>query len=140
MGPIQVTRRPERFLSDDSRVIAHHFHVGGEQRARSIIARVLSLAEAEVAAVYAKVLRDFSHRHRRIEAAFERHFAYMRHYIDTPDTLSRHRQLLIGAYFTMEYSIESAALFNPSIVRHPDQNDLPEGAMRFLLSLSLIHI
>ena len=49
--------------------------------------------------------------------------------------LSEERQLLLGAYFTHEYSLEAAALFNPSIVPHPDQSDLPPGSLRFILSL-----
>jgi predicted GH43/DUF377 family glycosyl hydrolase len=43
--------------------------------------------------------------------------------------------MLIGAYFTHEYSLESAALFNPSIVPHPDQSGVAPGALRFILSL-----
>jgi hypothetical protein len=35
----------------------------------------------------------------------------------------------------MEYSIESAALFNPSIVPHPDQSHLKKGSLRFIMSL-----
>jgi len=133
--PLDVTRRPERFLSDDSRVIARPFHVGGEHRIKAVIARVMSLDDAEVAALYGEVLRDFSHRHRRVESAFERHFALVRHEVNDADGLSRERRLLIGAYFTMEYSIESAALFNPSIVPHPNQEGAPPGGVRFIMSL-----
>ena len=43
--------------------------------------------------------------------------------------------MLIGSYFLAEYSLESAALFNPSIIPHPDQAGLPPGALRFILSL-----
>src|SRR5947209_19270666 len=49
--------------------------------------------------------------------------------------ISEQRQLLIGSYFLAEYSLESAALFNPSMVPHPDQTGLPPGALRFVLSL-----
>jgi len=52
--------------------------------------------------------------------------------------LSETKRALIGAYFTMEYSIESAALFNPSIVLHPDQSHLDEGSLRFIMSLRAI--
>ena len=54
---------------------------------------------------------------------------------ETDEKFSEQRQLLIGSYFLAEYSLESAALFNPSIVPHPDQTDLPSGALRFILSL-----
>ena len=49
--------------------------------------------------------------------------------------ISEQRQLLMGAYFVCEFSLESAALFNPSIVLHTDQSGLPPGALRFILSL-----
>src|SRR5665647_1636362 len=56
----------------------------------------------------------------------------------TDEGLSEQRRLLIGSYFLAEYSLESAALFNPSIVPHPDQTDLPAGALRFVISLRAI--
>jgi predicted GH43/DUF377 family glycosyl hydrolase len=59
----------------------------------------------------------------------------MKMYLLTDQSLSDEKKLLIGAYFTQEYSLESAALFNPSIVWHPDQSDVPEGSRRFILSL-----
>lgn len=52
--------------------------------------------------------------------------------------MSEARALLIGAYFSHEYSYEAAALFNPSIVAHPDQTGLGVGAMRFVLSLRAV--
>ncbi len=132
---VKVTRSPERFLSDDRRVIARFFQVGGEQRARAIIQRVMRLSQDEADELLNKVLHDFGSRHRRIENVLNRHFALVRHYLDDPESLSLNRQLLIGAYFTMEYSIESAALFNPSMVLHPDQSNLAEGEARFIMSL-----
>ena len=59
----------------------------------------------------------------------------MKKHLLTDQILSDERKLLIGAYFTQEYSLESAALFNPSMVWHPDQSDLPEGSKKFILSL-----
>jgi predicted GH43/DUF377 family glycosyl hydrolase len=45
---------------------------------------------------------------------------------------------LVGAYFLHEYSFEASALFNPSIVSHPDQSGAPEGGIRFMLSLRAV--
>jgi len=132
---IPVTRRPERFISDDSRVIAKFFNVGGELRARKVINRVLALTDEQVDHELESVMHNFSPRHRRLEAVIERHFAYVCDYIDDPHSLSKPRQQLIGAYFTHEYSIESAALFNPSIVLHPSQDGCGPGCARFLMSL-----
>lgn len=134
-GALRVNRRAERFASDDHRVLARFFEFGGEERSRSVIERVLALPEGEVDRLIADVLKSFSSRHRRIELIFERHFSHVSRYVSDPHGLSHNRRMLIGAYFTMEYAIESAALFNPSIVPHPNQRDVPEGAMRFLMSL-----
>src|SRR5690606_26779115 len=77
-------------------------------------------------------------RHRSIVKVFERNFDRVRHLLerlDTPtDKISMTAKLLIGSYFTMEYSIESAALFNPSIVEHPDQSELFKGEKRVIIS------
>lgn len=132
---VNVTRRPERFLSDDRRVITRFFRIDGEQRVRSIVNRVLALEEHEVDELLAQIHRDFSPRHRRLEAVFKHHFQQVQAHVPGAARLSEPRQLLIGAYFTMEYSIESAALFNPSIVLHPDQSGLKDGEARFLMSL-----
>ncbi len=132
---VNVTRRPERFVSDDRRVITRFFVIDGEQRTRSVIDRVLSLEKDEVQRLLAHVREGFGSRHRHLDNVFRRHFKMVLHHVPEADTLSEPRQLLIGAYFTMEYSIESAALFNPSIVLHPDQSDTEEGEARFLMSL-----
>ena len=62
-------------------------------------------------------------------------FAAVQQHLLTDRPLSENRKLLIGSYFTQEYSLESAALFNPSIVWHPDQRDVPEGSRRFVMSM-----
>lgn len=133
--PLRVMRRPERFTSDDRRVITRFFSFGGQERVRAVIERVLKLSEPEVDALLERTLTHFQSRHRRIEAALEQHFEEVQAHVPHPQRLSRNRRLLIGSYFTMEYAIESAALFNPSIVPHPDQSGLEEGQARVLMSL-----
>jgi predicted GH43/DUF377 family glycosyl hydrolase len=78
---------------------------------------------------------DFSDRHKDIKAVFEQHLNKVKDYIPGDIVVSATKKALIGAYFTMEYSIESAALFNPSIVPHPDQSNVPNGSLRFIMSL-----
>lgn len=134
-SPITITRKPEKFSSDDKRVIARFFQVGGEQRIHNVLKRVASLTDTEVRELLDQVLADFSPRHRKIETTFERHFGNIKHHAENPDALTLERRLLLGSYFTMEYSIESAALFNPSIVPHPDQSGLKSGELRFIMSL-----
>ena len=132
---MEVHRLPVQFASDVRRVITRLFDPGGETRARSVIERVGQLSESEVGAMLDRVRRDFHHRHEDLETAFEENYDEMAALAGTPDGLSRDRRLLIGSYFTMEYSVASAALFNPSIVKHRNQWNLPEGAVRFILSL-----
>ncbi len=132
---LKVTRHPDRFISDDRRVITRFFQVGDENRVKTIIRRVDELDDNQVRMLLEEVLQDFSNRHRRIEDTFEHHFDFVHPCIDRAESYSRERRLLIGAYFTMEYSIESAALFNPSIVPHPNQSGMKNDEVRFILSL-----
>ncbi len=133
---LTMNRQRELLLSDDRRVIVRPFAVGGEHRIRSVIDRVALLKEPEVTRLLSEVLRDFSQRHRDLEGSFEEHFTELAApLIDDPADLSIERRLLIGSYLTMEYAIEGAALFNPSIVPHPDQSGLSAGTLRFIMSL-----
>jgi len=133
--PLRVRRRREVLISDDRRVILRYLNFGRPRRIRSILRRLLRFPRRRVAGALREVTGSFSRRHRDVEEAFADNYAEAaRHLHPAPQVAPAHR-LLIGAYFTMEYSIEAAALFNPSIVPHPDQSRLPDGAVRFLLSL-----
>ena len=132
---LNVVRQPERFTSDSRRVITRLFLPGSETRIQSVIHRVVALTEIEASRLLDDVIQSFDARHFDLTAAFRSHYEEVDGYIEDPDGLSDERQLLIGAYFTKEYSFESAALFNPSIVPHPDQSGMPTGAVRFLMSL-----
>ncbi len=132
---LTVTRHPDRFISDDRRVITRFFQVGDESRVMAVLKRVGGLSDTEVKDLLDRLLKDFGDRHRRVEDILENHFDYVRPCLERPEELSRERRLLIGSYFTMEYSIESAALFNPSIVPHPNQDGLADGELRFIMSL-----
>jgi predicted GH43/DUF377 family glycosyl hydrolase len=78
---------------------------------------------------------DFSGRHEDIGHIFERHLNEVKDYLPRDEMLRDVQKALIGAYFTKEYAIESAALFNPSIVPHPDQSHLKKDSLRFIMSL-----
>ena len=93
------------------------------------------LPENQVGPLLKDVAAEFSQRHQQIHRSFLERFEQVRDLVMTDEGISEQRQLLIGSYFVCEYSLESAALFNPSIVPHPDQSDLPPGALRFILSL-----
>jgi predicted GH43/DUF377 family glycosyl hydrolase len=133
---MELKRRNERFLPDPRRVLIRPFlFLSQPTRITNIVARTLMLSDSEVDALLSSVMQEFSERHLNIERVFERHFALAQPVLFTDRNLSRARRLLIGSYFTSEYALECAALFNPSIVPHPDQSGLPPGALRFVMSL-----
>jgi predicted GH43/DUF377 family glycosyl hydrolase len=119
----------------NSRVVIRPFEVTNEDRIQKIIARVSSLTEGEVEFRLETVMREFRERHQRTREFFLHRFEQVQKHLLTDRPLSESRRLLIGSYFTQEYALESAALFNPSMVWHPDQSGLPDGSRRFILSL-----
>ena len=134
---IAVTRKDIKFLPDSSRVIAR-FLYAGDERALNTIRSVLKMSKNEALVAISPVLRDYSLRHRNISKIFEKHFNKIAHLFKLLDVdselLDISQKILIGSYFTMEYSIESAAFFNPSIVEHPDQSETGPGEKRVILS------
>ena len=111
----------------------------GGSRAALLMDRILDLAEPEVASALADVMTDFAGRHRGVRAdPGARASSGWRTTSPREPDLSRERRLLIGAYFTHEYSVEAAALFNPSMVLAPDQSGLPPGHCRFVMSLRAV--
>lgn len=132
---IRVQRTSTILRPDQSRVLLRPFRHEDPERSRRIIARIMSLPENQVGPLLNDVAAEFSRRHQQIHKSFLERFEQVRDLVMTDEVISEQRQLLIGSYFVCEYSLESAALFNPSIVPHPDQSDLPPGALRFILSL-----
>ncbi len=124
--------------ADSKRVILRFFDPGSEFRVRNIIGRILNMQEGEVEKLYDEVEERFSNRHRNFEQVLLNHFNKVEKYIPGVFSLSENRKLLIGSYFSKEYSISSAALFNPSIVPHPDQTGLNPGELRFIMSLRAV--
>lgn len=120
---------------DHKRVLYRPFTIFSEERIIKIIARILTLSEKEVKKELKQVMTEFEERHQRLRNFYLNRFEEIKKHLLTDQFLSEERKLLIGAYFTQEYSLESAALFNPSMVWHPDQSDLPKGSRRFILSL-----
>ena len=127
---VTVTRKDVIFNPDPSRVIAR-FHYTNDERSKNIIRKVFDMPENEAKIALNQVLRGYSKRHRSISTIFENHFNKLSHLLDelniNPDDIGESMKVLIGSYFTKEYSIESAAFFNPSIVEDPYQSDLGRG-------------
>ncbi len=139
-----VTRSAIHLFPDHRRVITRPFLPGQEfliqgiSRAESVIERLLAMSDAEVERTLLATIAQFDRRHGDLLTVFREHFKLISHRLPlvnvNPDTMEQTRRDLIGAYFTQEYAIEGAALFNPSIVAHPDQSDLKSGELRFIMS------
>ena len=114
------------------------FAVPGKSRAQVIVDRILSLDEAGVQAEQRVTVCSLDERHRDIGDLLMRRFEELEGLTIDRSTVRRDQAMLIGAYFSEEYTFEGAALFNPSIVVHPDQGNVPEGATRFVMSLRAI--
>lgn len=131
-----IVRRSDLVLHPDrTRVLARPLQVASRQRAATICAQVMALPEGEVQTLLEQVEAEFGERHVQIREFLRRRFEQVRPRLRAGQKLSDERKLLLGSYFTHEYSLEAAALFNPSIVPHPDQSGLPPGSLRFILSL-----
>lgn len=133
--PIHIARTTIAIRPDQSRVLIRPFNPGDRQRMHGIVMRILSLPEDDIPLLFNTVLKTFSTRHQGIGDFLLERFEQIRSLLSLDDNLCEPRKLLIGSYFVSEFSLESAALFNPSIVPHPDQSGVPANGLRFVLSL-----
>ena len=138
---LSVERKPVRVNPDPKRVIARFFF-NGNDRAKEVIQRVMELNENQAFGIISPLLQEYSKRHRNITRVLNRHCGKLKNLFEELnidyDSLSVYMKLLIGSYFTHEYSIESAAFFNPSIVDDPDQGDLEDGERRVIISFRAV--
>jgi predicted GH43/DUF377 family glycosyl hydrolase len=122
-------------------VIARFFF-NGDVRARELIQRVMQYSREEVFGIISPILQEYSKRHRNITIVLIRHTKRLKYLFKCMDidydNIEFNRKLLIGSFFTHEYSIESAAFFNPSIVEDPNQNELEEGQKRIIISFRAV--
>jgi len=132
---VAVRRLPLKLSGDERRVILLPFGLGERRQVEVVLEQVGRLSDEEVSETLAAIVAGFGGRHEGLEDRFEEHGAIALGLLGRDGEVSAERRRLMGAYLTMEYSIEGAALLNPSVVPHPDQSGLPEGWVRFLLSL-----
>jgi predicted GH43/DUF377 family glycosyl hydrolase len=114
------------------------FNVTDRTRANHIVSRVLALDPETAASLLVEVLENFQGRHRNLLEKFEARADEMEEAFAAHKTFTKDQRRLVGSYFLHEYSFEAAALFNPSIVAHPDQSGAPEDGRRFILSLRAV--
>jgi predicted GH43/DUF377 family glycosyl hydrolase len=132
---IRAQRTDVILRPDASRVFFRPFDLKNKGRTARIVERVTSLDPASAEREARIMLEHFASRHQRLERFLLKRFDEVKEHTDCSDCLSEAQRMLIGGYFTLEYSLEAAALFNPSVVPHPDQTNLPEGTLRIVLSL-----
>lgn len=132
---MMVKRSPVVIKPDRTRVFLRPFYPSRDESAQRIVDSILSMSEREAVGLHRKVLKSFAKRHDNLEAIMLERFDQLKGVLNAGTKLSPERMALIGSYFMMEYSPESTALFNPSIVEHPDQSGLPDGSVRFIISL-----
>jgi len=139
-----ATRAPLRLVPDASRVITELFVPGHalagqrERGASGVVEHVLGLDDAEVATALGAVMARFEGRHRDLVGTFGRHADRITDRLVSGPQLTGDRRLLLGATFTHEYSVEAAALCNPSVVPAPDQSGTGDGELRFVMSVRQI--
>lgn len=145
--PTFFNRQALHLRPDPSRVVVRPFRPALEPRdynpvdkvrANHIVDRLVALDADQVSQLLTTTLEKFDDRHRNLPEVFARRAAEMDSALAHHATFSDDLRQLIGAYFLHEYSFEAAALFNPSIVPHPDQTGVPAGALRFVLSLRAV--
>jgi predicted GH43/DUF377 family glycosyl hydrolase len=136
-----VTRTDVVVRADPARVLARLFVPGreisldGRSRASDVLSRILALPDGEVATTLQRVLARYTSRHRDLAGVLKANYEQVAHRVPQDVDPSAEQRDLIGACFTHEYSVEAAALFNPSVVPHPDQSGLAPGETRFVMSL-----
>ncbi len=135
---MRVKRTGVILKPDQTKVIFRPFEPGNKNRISKILERILSLSENDIINEYGEVEKLYSLRHKRMEQFFLRRYKSVKKYNTKLEDVSNKRKLLIGSYFSNEYSLECAALFNPSMVWHPDQSNLPVGERRFIISLRAV--
>ena len=129
-----IKRRSTVLNAESARVITRPHIPGDKARITVLIKRVAKLNEEDAQHLLDVVIQDFSGRHRNFRETLQRNFDRIAEHAPKSVTLSSEQELLLGAYFTAEYSVEAAALFNPSIVPHPDQKGVAKGSQRFVMS------
>ncbi len=130
-----VKRLQTKIKSDPKKVILQYFNVGNPNRIHNVLHRINLLSDSDLQNELFDIEKRFEGRHKFFNDILYNNFLKVEKYIDNPEKISKEKKMVIGAYFSKEYSIEAASLFNPSIVLHPDQSKLKPKTSRFILSL-----
>jgi predicted GH43/DUF377 family glycosyl hydrolase len=132
---MHVERIKKIFKANPDKVVLQYLDVGRPDRIKNIINRINSLSENEIQTELAGYIKNFGSRHQFFKDILLENYSHIEKFLNDTNSITEEKKLLLGAYFSKEYSIEAASLFNPSIVPHPDQGSLKPGMLRFILSL-----
>lgn len=144
---ITITRYDHRFNAHSHKVIIRYFNAAPGLRFTPFLKRFLAMSNPQRDVVWQQTQALFSMRHRDAKKIYRRHYALIcvqatrecePQLVSELESLSDAHQLLLGSYFSLEYSFAAAAYFNPSIVLHPDQTGAPAGGCRFVLSFRAV--
>ena len=130
-----ITRLPIKIKNNPQKVILQFFDPWNEKRVKRIISVIDKYSEEQVTALLQTVLLDFEKRHKNLRSLLTENYLKIKKFIPPEALYTESRKLLLGAYFSKEYSIEASASFNPSIVPHPDQSNMKSGELRFIISM-----
>jgi predicted GH43/DUF377 family glycosyl hydrolase len=142
-----IERQSLFFRADPTRVILRPFKPAPEPRDHNptdrarvnhIVDKILGLDAEATHRLLAEVLESFQDRHRGLVQLCEARAAELEAVLTPHPGFNREQRRLVGAYFLQEYSYESSALFNPSVVPHPDQSGLAPGSLRLIFSLRAV--
>ena len=134
MSKIKVERTEIRLFADVKKVLLRYLDFGlNSERIDPVLEFILDLDPSEIDQELECIYREFQHRHYDLKNQFVKNFNKIKSLV--PGNLTQSQKMLLGSFFTHEYSIQGSALFNPSIVAHPDQSGTHEGELRFILSL-----
>lgn len=144
-SPFAVERLPLHLEPDPRRVLLRPFFPslvvkptgtpGHLERLECLMSRLAALDSSTCEGELERLRQRFGVRHRTLERLAHQRWQDVLAPLQPQHPLSAEQQLLLGYYLTHEYSLESAALFNPSLVPHPIQGALPPGSLRVVLSL-----
>lgn len=144
MESVAVTRSRTRVMPDPLRIIAKPYlmdsrlNVDSNSRVYKVVRRVLAMSDDEVVDTLRTLRSQFLDRHENLDDIFRSGFSAVSSVVPDPQSLSDERLLVLGAYFSHEYSIESAAITNPSIAPHPNQTGMASGKLRIIVTLRAI--
>src|SRR5580700_4635036 len=122
---MKIIKHPLKLYASAKAVITLFLRLPGNDRVHNVVRRLENLNEKDIEEELENVMLEFSGRHRHIKEIFLNHFNKIQiQYNSDLSHFTVQKKLLIGSFFTKEYSFQAAALFNPSIVPHPDQQGL----------------